>query len=122
MRKRHDGDVPELAMGVGGVLPRRGLGADLEIGVAQAPSRRPIRIAAAIGIVGPGHARPIADQLPLHGAVSSTQTERRSGLAAEVLSERAPGPDDVLVVFSTSASCLATLPEMSVALTTPTLP
>ncbi len=42
------------------------------------------------------------DLLPLHGAVPSTQTERRSGLAAEVLAERAPGPDDVLVVFSTS--------------------
>ncbi|MEQ0557851.1 SIS domain-containing protein [Amycolatopsis sp. NEAU-NG30] len=40
--------------------------------------------------------------LPLHGAVHSTQTERRPGLAAEVLAERAPGPDDVLVVFSTS--------------------
>jgi uncharacterized phosphosugar-binding protein len=42
--------------------------------------------------------------LPLHGAVSSTKTERRTGLAAEVLAERAPGPDDVLVVFSTSGS------------------
>lgn len=40
--------------------------------------------------------------LPLHGAVHSTKTERRTGLAAEVLAERAPGPDDVLVVFSTS--------------------
>ncbi|MFI5608030.1 SIS domain-containing protein [Amycolatopsis sp. NPDC051903] len=40
--------------------------------------------------------------LPLHGAQQSTKTERRSGLAEEVLAERAPGPDDVLVVFSTS--------------------
>ncbi|WP_037359252.1 sugar isomerase domain-containing protein [Amycolatopsis orientalis] len=40
--------------------------------------------------------------LPLHGAQQSTRTERRSGLAEEVLNERAPGPDDVLVVFSTS--------------------
>ncbi|WP_431873322.1 sugar isomerase domain-containing protein [Amycolatopsis sacchari] len=40
--------------------------------------------------------------LPLHGAQSSTAAERRGGLAAEVLEQRAPGPDDVLVVFSTS--------------------
>ncbi|WP_370938700.1 sugar isomerase domain-containing protein [Amycolatopsis sp. cg13] len=40
--------------------------------------------------------------LPLHGAQHSTRTERRSGLADEVLAERAPGADDVLVVFSTS--------------------
>ncbi|PFG56714.1 putative phosphosugar-binding protein [Amycolatopsis sulphurea] len=40
--------------------------------------------------------------LPLHGAQQSTKTERRGGLAEEVLAERAPGPDDVLVVFSTS--------------------
>jgi uncharacterized phosphosugar-binding protein len=40
--------------------------------------------------------------LPLHGAQHSTRTERRSGLAEEVLAERAPGPDDLLVVFSTS--------------------
>jgi uncharacterized phosphosugar-binding protein len=40
--------------------------------------------------------------LPLHGAQHSTTTERRTGLAEEVLAERAPGPDDVLVVFSTS--------------------
>ncbi|HEY3711549.1 MAG TPA: SIS domain-containing protein [Amycolatopsis sp.] len=40
--------------------------------------------------------------LPLHGAQHSTKTERRTGLAEEVLAERAPGPDDVLVVFSTS--------------------
>lgn len=40
--------------------------------------------------------------LPLHGARHSTTTERRSGLAEEVLAERAPGPDDLLVVFSTS--------------------
>jgi len=40
--------------------------------------------------------------LPLHGAQHSTTTERKSGLAAEVLRDRAPGADDVLVVFSTS--------------------
>ncbi|WP_414637483.1 SIS domain-containing protein [Amycolatopsis sp.] len=40
--------------------------------------------------------------LPLHGARSSTKAERRTGLAAEVLAAVAPGPDDVLVVFSTS--------------------
>jgi uncharacterized phosphosugar-binding protein len=40
--------------------------------------------------------------LPLHGAQESTRTERRSGLAEEVLAERAPGPEDALVVFSTS--------------------
>lgn len=40
--------------------------------------------------------------LPLHGAQSSTTAERRSGVAAEVLSAKVPGPDDVLVVFSTS--------------------
>lgn len=40
--------------------------------------------------------------LPLHGAQASTSAERRSGLAAEVLEAAAPGPDDVLVVFSTS--------------------
>lgn len=40
--------------------------------------------------------------LPLHGAQSSTAAERRSGLAAEVLAQAAPGPGDVLVVFSTS--------------------
>ena len=40
--------------------------------------------------------------LPLHGAQHSTKTERRTGLAEEVLAERAPGPSDVLVVFSTS--------------------
>ncbi|GAB2967562.1 sugar isomerase domain-containing protein [Amycolatopsis acidiphila] len=40
--------------------------------------------------------------LPLHGAQSSTSAERRSGLAAEVLGAAAPGPEDVLVVFSTS--------------------
>jgi uncharacterized phosphosugar-binding protein len=40
--------------------------------------------------------------LPLHGAQASTAAERRSGLAAEVLADRAPGPRDVLVVFSTS--------------------
>nr|WP_240686765.1 sugar isomerase domain-containing protein [Amycolatopsis suaedae] len=42
------------------------------------------------------------DLLPLHGAHSSTLTERRSGLAAEVLAGPAPGPQDLLVVFSTS--------------------
>jgi uncharacterized phosphosugar-binding protein len=40
--------------------------------------------------------------LPLHGAQSSTVAERRSGLAEQVLAEKAPGPDDVVVVFSTS--------------------
>lgn len=40
--------------------------------------------------------------LPLHGAQSSTAAERRSGLAAEVLGQVAPGPADVMVVFSTS--------------------
>lgn len=42
------------------------------------------------------------DLLPLHSAATSTAAERRSGLAAEVLAGRAPGPDDVLVVFSNS--------------------
>lgn len=42
------------------------------------------------------------DLLPLHGAASSTATERRSGLAAEVLAEVGIGERDVLVVFSTS--------------------
>jgi uncharacterized phosphosugar-binding protein len=42
------------------------------------------------------------DLLPLHGAQRSTQAERRTGLAAQVLGDRAPGPRDVLVVFSTS--------------------
>nr|WP_154755729.1 SIS domain-containing protein [Amycolatopsis pithecellobii] len=40
--------------------------------------------------------------LPLHGAQASTSAERRSGLAAEVLADKPLGPDDVLVVFSTS--------------------
>ncbi|SDY39541.1 Uncharacterized protein, contains SIS (Sugar ISomerase) phosphosugar binding domain [Amycolatopsis xylanica] len=40
--------------------------------------------------------------LPLHGAQHSTATERRSGLADEVLDQKPPGPGDVLVVFSTS--------------------
>lgn len=40
--------------------------------------------------------------LPLHGAVHSTTTERRTGLAEEVYAAKAPGPEDVLVVFSTS--------------------
>ena len=42
------------------------------------------------------------DLLPLHGAVSSTKAERRSGLAAEVLGPDPLGELDVLVVFSTS--------------------
>lgn len=42
------------------------------------------------------------DLLPLHGAVSSTTAERRSGLAAEVLGEHPLGEHDLLVVFSTS--------------------
>jgi uncharacterized phosphosugar-binding protein len=41
------------------------------------------------------------DLLPMHGAVSSTKAERRSGLAAEVLGASL-GEHDVLVVFSTS--------------------
>ncbi|WP_367138014.1 SIS domain-containing protein [Saccharothrix sp. HUAS TT1] len=40
--------------------------------------------------------------LPMHGAVSSTAAERRSGLAAEVLREAGPAAHDVLFVFSTS--------------------
>jgi uncharacterized phosphosugar-binding protein len=40
------------------------------------------------------------DLLPLHGAQRSTSTERRTGLAAEVLGSL--GAADVLVVFSTS--------------------
>lgn len=39
--------------------------------------------------------------LPLHGALASTTTERRPGLAAEVLGDKL-GEHDVLVVFSTS--------------------
>ena len=42
------------------------------------------------------------DLLPMHGAVSSTKAERRSGLAAEVLGPDPLGERDVLVVFSTS--------------------
>ncbi|NIH80043.1 sugar isomerase domain-containing protein [Amycolatopsis viridis] len=42
------------------------------------------------------------DLLPLHSATTSTAAERRSGLAAQVLAERAPGPDDVVFVFSNS--------------------
>ena len=43
------------------------------------------------------------DLLPLHGAAASTAAERRAGLAAEVLaSGSAPGPSDVVVVFSNS--------------------
>lgn len=42
------------------------------------------------------------DLLPMHGARSSTLAERRSGLAAEVLGEKPFGPDDLLIVFSTS--------------------
>lgn len=40
--------------------------------------------------------------LPMHGALHSTGTERRAGLAAEVLGEHPLGEADVLVVFSTS--------------------
>jgi uncharacterized phosphosugar-binding protein len=40
--------------------------------------------------------------LPMHGAISSTKAERRSGLAAEVLGPDELGERDVLVVFSTS--------------------
>jgi uncharacterized phosphosugar-binding protein len=40
--------------------------------------------------------------LPMHGAISSTKAERRSGLAAEVLGPDKLGEHDVLVVFSTS--------------------
>lgn len=40
--------------------------------------------------------------LPMHGAVSSTTAERRSGLAAEVLAGVELGEHDVLVIFSTS--------------------
>jgi uncharacterized phosphosugar-binding protein len=42
------------------------------------------------------------DLLPMHGAVSSTKAERRSGLAASVLGPEPLGERDVLVVFSTS--------------------
>ncbi|GAB3562971.1 SIS domain-containing protein [Amycolatopsis endophytica] len=42
------------------------------------------------------------DLLPLHGAAASTAAERRSGLAGQVLAARAPGPDDVVFVFSNS--------------------
>jgi uncharacterized phosphosugar-binding protein len=42
------------------------------------------------------------DLLPMHGAVSSTKAERRSGLAADVLGPEPLGERDVLVVFSTS--------------------
>jgi uncharacterized phosphosugar-binding protein len=40
--------------------------------------------------------------LPLHGAVSSTAAERRTGLAAEVLGAAGLAAHDLLVVFSTS--------------------
>ncbi len=40
--------------------------------------------------------------LPMHGAISSTAAERRSGLAAEVLHEVGLAAHDVLFVFSTS--------------------
>jgi uncharacterized phosphosugar-binding protein len=40
--------------------------------------------------------------LPMHGAISSTAAERRSGLAAEVLSDTGLAAHDVLFVFSTS--------------------
>lgn len=42
------------------------------------------------------------DLLPMNGAVSSTQAERRSGLAADVLGPDPLGSHDLLVVFSTS--------------------
>jgi uncharacterized phosphosugar-binding protein len=42
------------------------------------------------------------DLLPMHGAISSTTAERRSGLAAEVLGTAPLGERDMLVVFSTS--------------------
>lgn len=43
------------------------------------------------------------DLLPLHGAVPSTDTERRSGFAEEVLSESGfRGGKDLLVIFSNS--------------------
>ncbi|MFB9903411.1 sugar isomerase domain-containing protein [Allokutzneria oryzae] len=42
------------------------------------------------------------DLLPMHGAKSSTDAERRSGLAAEVLAEDPLDENDVLIVFSTS--------------------
>jgi uncharacterized phosphosugar-binding protein len=42
------------------------------------------------------------DLLPMHGAISSTKAERRTGLAAEVLGSEELGERDVLVVFSTS--------------------
>ncbi|MBP2472743.1 putative phosphosugar-binding protein [Crossiella equi] len=40
--------------------------------------------------------------LPMHGARASTVAERRSGLAAQTLGEKPFGPDDLLIVFSTS--------------------
>ncbi|MFC3995611.1 sugar isomerase domain-containing protein [Nocardiopsis sediminis] len=40
--------------------------------------------------------------LPLNGAQASTAAERTSGLAGRVLDDAAPGPDDVVAVFSTS--------------------
>ncbi|MEV6612103.1 sugar isomerase domain-containing protein [Kutzneria sp. NPDC051319] len=40
--------------------------------------------------------------LPMHGALSSTTAERRSGLAAEVLDGVALTDKDVLIIFSTS--------------------
>ncbi|MFS8100757.1 SIS domain-containing protein [Lentzea alba] len=48
--------------------------------------------------------RPIyhPELLPMHGAISSTSAERRSGLAGEVLREAGLAPHDVLFVFSTS--------------------
>ncbi|GAA2807542.1 SIS domain-containing protein [Saccharopolyspora taberi] len=43
------------------------------------------------------------DLLPLHGAVPSTRTERRTGLAEEIITEAGfRGGTDVLVVFSNS--------------------
>ncbi|WP_199441929.1 SIS domain-containing protein [Umezawaea beigongshangensis] len=40
--------------------------------------------------------------LPMHGAVSSTSAERRTGLAAQVLGEAGLAAHDLLIVFSTS--------------------
>lgn len=40
--------------------------------------------------------------LPMHGAQSSTDAERRTGLAADVLGQAPLGEHDLLVVFSTS--------------------
>lgn len=44
----------------------------------------------------------LLELLPLNGAHASTQAERTTGLAAQVLREAAPTPSDALVIFSTS--------------------